>query len=123
MDLHVTFASFFMFCVILLDQEKKIWSFDLSVYEDVQRKVGELSPDVVIGQLPNFVLKLLKQGYLIHSLFHRIVKIILKKMIDFQRKKNWISCVLMRLKRNSRHSYSIFRSMALHLQFAMVADA
>ncbi|XP_031623528.1 SWI/SNF-related matrix-associated actin-dependent regulator of chromatin subfamily A-like protein 1 [Contarinia nasturtii] len=43
------------------DREKKIWSFDLSAYDEVQRKVTALSPHVVIGQLPSFVLKLLKQ--------------------------------------------------------------
>lgn len=49
------------------DPDKRIWSFDLSAYDEVQKKVGELSPQVVIGQLPKFVLKLLKDGkYCIH---------------------------------------------------------
>lgn len=45
-----------------IDGDKRIWSFDLSSYDEVQKKVGALSPHVVIGQLPSFVLKLLKQG-------------------------------------------------------------
>lgn len=44
------------------DVEEKKWSFDLSAYDEVQQKVSALNPDVVIGQLPKFVLKLLKEG-------------------------------------------------------------
>lgn len=43
------------------DQDKHVWSFDLKVYEDVQRKVSALNPEIVIGPLPNFVIKLLRQ--------------------------------------------------------------
>lgn len=49
----------------ITDHEKQIWSFDLSAYEEVQKKVSALNPYVVIGPIPRFVLKLLKQGILI----------------------------------------------------------
>lgn len=42
--------------------DKRIWSFELSAYEELQTKVSALNPQVVIGQLPKFVLKLLKEG-------------------------------------------------------------
>lgn len=41
----------------IADMDKRIWSFDLSAYEEVQTKVSALNPQVVIGQLPKFVLK------------------------------------------------------------------
>lgn len=49
---------------LLTDHEKHIWSFDLSSYEEVQKKVSALNPHVVIGPIPQFVLKLLRQGIL-----------------------------------------------------------
>lgn len=78
------------------DHDKKIWTFDLSAYEELQKKVSELNPDVVIGQLPNFVLKLLRQGKFffqtkeVKSLM-KILCIYSKKILfhiyNFQRKK------------------------------------
>lgn len=50
--------------VIVADADIRIWSFDLSAYDEVQTKVSALKPDVAIGQLPKFVLKLLKEGKL-----------------------------------------------------------
>lgn len=52
----------FFICNLFTDQAKKVWSFDLSAYQEVQDKVAALKPDVVIGTLPKYVLKLLKQG-------------------------------------------------------------
>ncbi|XP_055295299.1 SWI/SNF-related matrix-associated actin-dependent regulator of chromatin subfamily A-like protein 1 [Sitodiplosis mosellana] len=43
------------------DPKDKIWSFNLSDYEEVQKKVSALNPNVAIGPLPKFVLKLLKE--------------------------------------------------------------
>lgn len=45
-----------------IDPEKRIWSFDLSAYEQIRSKVSDLNPSVTIGEIPRFVLKLLKEG-------------------------------------------------------------
>lgn len=52
---------------LFIDQAKKVWSFNLSAYQEVHDKVGALKPNVVIGALPKYVLKLLAQGKLNNS--------------------------------------------------------
>lgn len=62
-NIHQTFIILYThFLFTFSDTGKKIWSFDLSAYDEVQKKVGELNPHVVMGVLPKFVLKLLKSG-------------------------------------------------------------
>lgn len=58
----ILFWSFLNKIHFITDHEKRIWSFDLSAYEEVQKKVSALNPHVVIGPIPQFVLKLLRQG-------------------------------------------------------------
>lgn len=54
--LHIKTVSNF-----LSDTTTKIWSFLFADYQLVQERVSSLNPDVVIGALPKFVLKLLSQ--------------------------------------------------------------
>lgn len=59
---YLIFNIFRMHSIFFSDHDTRIWSFDLSVYEEVQKKVSALNPEIVIGSMPQFVLKLLRQG-------------------------------------------------------------
>lgn len=122
----IYFVHLFNQTQFIPDYEKRIWSFDLSAYEEVQKKVGALKPHVVIGPIPQFVLKLLKQGILVemnandYSKFENSVNFKLFSLMfgGFQRRMNLISCFSMRLKRKSAHNCLVSKSMVLPLQSA-----
>lgn len=106
------------------DHEKKIWSFDLSVYDEVQKKVRALNPNVSIGPLPNFVLKLLRQGnFWLNERIEKFLRIWNISSSSFQKRGILISCVLKRSKRNSIQCYLISKNTGPLLQSEMVDDA
>lgn len=47
--------------ILISDPNTKIWSFNMSDYSLVHERVALLNPDVVIGALPKFVIKLLSE--------------------------------------------------------------
>lgn len=88
----------------LPDPETRIWSFDLDEYEEVQKKVSALNPLVAIGPIPQFVLKLLRQGKLQLTAYDETVcfsAITKKKKYKtniFQTKQSRIFCASMQSK-------------------------
>lgn len=84
-NVHFTFNLQKINCLIS-DYNTKLWSFHLNDYNLVQERVNALNPNVVIGQLPPFVLQLFKETQMTVDIpLSSIEKNLIEVLMPFQK--------------------------------------
>lgn len=85
---HVTVSPISQFnFTIRTDNDSKIWTFHIKDYELVQQRVSALNPDVTIGTLPKFVLKLVRETKIDfdYSILRAIEPRLAASLMEFQK--------------------------------------
>lgn len=81
--------NYFIFqqCYYFTDNTSKMWNFDVKDYKLLHNKIQMLRPEVVVGEIPSFVLKALdeQKNYNFDVDLGRIDPELLNSLLSFQR--------------------------------------